>query len=111
MNVFTRERIRLPSLEDIDESQMRFERTSDSDFLVTFGNRSYVSYSSGKSSKVGIKNAVLWVDEKSRDYIVVWYFDCFFAYHKKSYCSNSWKVFQLFNSQGCVNMVLKESKL
>ncbi|EOA32017.1 hypothetical protein CARUB_v10015260mg, partial [Capsella rubella] len=111
-NLFTRERIRLPSLEAMDGSQMRFERTGEYDFEVTLDYKTKCGhFTSGKIRKVRIKNAVLWVDEKSRDYLVVWNLECFIAYHKKSYSNNSWKVFQPLNMRGCVNMVLKETKL
>ncbi|EFH59615.1 hypothetical protein ARALYDRAFT_479747 [Arabidopsis lyrata subsp. lyrata] len=112
LNLFTRERIRLPTLEAMDGRQMKFERVGESDFLKTFTYQGgYGSYSSGESTKVIIENAVLWVDERSRDYLVVWSLECFFAYHKKGDNNNSWKVFQLKKNQGCSDMVFRESKL
>ncbi|XP_010468374.1 PREDICTED: putative F-box protein At3g03730 [Camelina sativa] len=112
-NLFTRERIRLPSLEAMDGSLMRFERSGEYDFMVTLDYKTkYGHFSSSKIRKVRIKNAVLWVDERTRDYLVVWNLECFIAYHKKSYCNNSWKVLQPLDMQGCcVDMVFKESKL
>jgi len=84
LNLFTRERICLPTLEAIDGWQMKFERVGESDFLKTFTYREgYTSYSSRISTKIRIEKAVLWVDERSRDYLVVWNLESFFAYHKK----------------------------
>ncbi|CAH8261417.1 unnamed protein product [Arabidopsis lyrata] len=96
----------------MDGRQMKFERVGESDFLKTFTYQGgYGSYSSGESTKVIIENAVLWVDERSRDYLVVWSLECFFAYHKKGDNNKSWKVFQLKKNQGCSDMVFRESKL
>jgi len=58
-----------------------------------------------------IGKAVLWVDEETRDYLVVWNYDGFFAYHKKGDDKNNWKVIQPLMNQRCVDMVCKESKL
>ncbi|ESQ49725.1 hypothetical protein EUTSA_v10022303mg [Eutrema salsugineum] len=111
LNLFTRDRIRLPSLESIDGCQMRLERVSETDFLVNLYYESSGNFSCGQIRKIRIGNAVLWVDERSRDYFVVWNLDCFFAYHKKGDHNKSWKVFQPLKNQGCVHMVFKESKL
>ncbi|AEE76623.1 unnamed protein product [Arabidopsis thaliana] len=112
LNLFTRERICLPTLEAIDGWQMKFERVGESDFLKTFTYREgYRSYSSGLSTKVVIENAVLWVDERSRDYLVVWSIECFFAYHKKGDNNKTWKVIQLKKNEECSDIVFRESKL
>ncbi|CAN8291816.1 unnamed protein product [Cochlearia groenlandica] len=108
LNLFTRQRIRLPSLEAIDGWQMKFERVGESDFLVTFGYKDSGISSSGHITKVRIGNAVLWVDETTKDYLVVWNLDCFFAYHRRGDSNKTWKVIQ---HQGCVDMVLKDNKL
>ncbi|EOA18843.1 hypothetical protein CARUB_v10007465mg [Capsella rubella] len=57
-----------------------------------------------------VENAVLWVDEERKDYLVVWNIASNFAYHKKG--DNSWKRFEPLKNQGCIiDMVFKESKL
>ncbi|VVA96348.1 unnamed protein product [Arabis nemorensis] len=85
-------RIPLPSLESVDGWQI--------------GHSGRFSY---ERSKIG--KAVLWVDEKSRDYFVVWNFDCLVAYHKKGDANNSWKVLKPLKNEGFYDMVLKERKL
>ncbi|KFK37800.1 hypothetical protein AALP_AA3G031000 [Arabis alpina] len=110
LNLFTREKIRLPSIGAIDGWKMSFERTGDSDFLVTFYYESG-NFQTGKCQDINIGSAVLWVDERSKDYFVVWNIDCFFAYYKKGDTNRAWKVFEPLKNQGCLDMVLKESKL
>ncbi|AAD10661.1 Hypothetical protein [Arabidopsis thaliana] len=94
LNLFTRERILLPSLESIDgERYMRFKRPI-------------------SGSHIEIDKAVLWVDDKSRDYFVFCNLSSYVAYHhKRGDDNNSWKVLQPIKHQGCVDMVFKESKL
>ncbi|CAH8259209.1 unnamed protein product [Arabidopsis lyrata] len=111
LNLFTRERIPLPSLESIDGWQMKFVRTGDSDFEMSMYYKAHGLVSYGKNSDLRIRGAVLWVDEKTRDYFVVWFHHSTFAYHKKGGDNNSWKVFQPSKHQGCRHMVYKESKL
>lgn len=65
-------------------------------------------------SNIRIDKAVLWVDDKSRDYFtfIFWNFGCFVAYHRKNEDNNnSWKVLQPIKHQGRVDMVFKERKL
>ncbi|KAL9827506.1 putative galactose oxidase/kelch, beta-propeller [Arabidopsis thaliana] len=85
LNLFTRERIPLPSLESTDG------------FPMNITNR--------------LDTAVLWVDEKSRDYLVAWSYGDIFAYRKNGDGNNSWKVIEPLKNQRCVDMVCKESKL
>ncbi|KAH0905187.1 hypothetical protein HID58_044690 [Brassica napus] len=88
LNMLTRERIHLPfldSMESTDGSKLKFKRNFDSNA------------------------AVLWVDERNKDYLVVWAFDRTLAYHKKG--DDSWRVFRSSTNQSCVDMVFKESKL
>lgn len=117
LNLFTREMIPLPSLETIQGPHIRFERTSSGKLVFT------------KEPYINIKIAILWVDERSRDYFVVWNMGRIFEYHKKGDSSKSWKVFQplknrdycdmglkhfppLKNCQDyCVDMVFKDHKL
>ncbi|CAA0394993.1 unnamed protein product [Arabidopsis thaliana] len=82
LNLFTRVRIPLPSLE------------------------------STRGSDIKICNAVLWVDEKKKDYLVVWNISSLFGYHKKGNENNSWKVFKPLENERCIiDMVFKENKL
>lgn len=91
-NMFTRQKIPLPSMESIDDS----DATS----------------SSGESSDVrSIGSAVLWVDEESRDYLVVWSYNSFFAYHKRGDNNERWKLLKPLKSEGCIDMVFKQGKL
>ncbi|CDY29953.1 BnaC01g40550D [Brassica napus] len=88
LNMLTRERIHLPSLDSM-------ESTEDNVTLL--------------STCYGIGAAVLWVDERNKDYFVVWAFDRSLAYHKKG--DDGWRVFRSSTNQSCVDMVFIESKL
>ncbi|CAA7041049.1 unnamed protein product [Microthlaspi erraticum] len=91
-NLFTRQKIPLPSMGSIDD----FDATS----------------SSGESSDVRlIGSAVLGVDEESRDYFVVWSYNSIFAYHKRGDNNERWKVLKPLKGQGCIDMVFKQGKL
>ncbi|AEE83187.1 F-box family protein [Arabidopsis thaliana] len=80
LNLFTRVRIPLPSLE------------------------------STRGSDIKIGNAVLWVDEQRKDYLVVWNISSLFGYHKKG--DDRWKVFKPLENERCIiAMVFKENKL
>ncbi|CAE5976575.1 unnamed protein product [Arabidopsis arenosa] len=96
LNPFTRVRIPLPSLESTGEGNIIrkvCENVSD-------------------GSGIKIDNAVLWVDEESRDYLVVWNVASLFGYHKKGDENNSWKVFKpLEKNERCIDMTFKENKL
>ncbi|CAL9224954.1 unnamed protein product [Arabidopsis halleri] len=92
LNPFTRLRIPLPSLESIGDGNI-FRRVSD-----------------GRGFNF-IDKAVLWVDEKSRDYLVVWNFGSIFGYRKKGDDNNNWKVFLPFKHVVYIDMVFKENKL
>ncbi|CAE5966012.1 unnamed protein product [Arabidopsis arenosa] len=117
LNLFTREMILLPPLESIDGCPMEFVRTCDSKVWVTLNNENKANDSGRKRtsytvSHLRIDKGVLWVDEESRDYLVVWNYDGLLAYHKKGDDdNNSWKVLEPLKNQQCVDMVCKESKL
>ncbi|KAG7575860.1 hypothetical protein ISN45_Aa03g003120 [Arabidopsis thaliana x Arabidopsis arenosa] len=119
LNLFTREMIPLPPLESIDGFPMELLRMGDSKAWVTLSyknkaNSCGIKITSYTVTHLRIDNfkAVLWVDEESRDYLVVWKLDDVFAYHKKGDDdNNSWKVIQPLKNQQYVDMVCKESKL
>ncbi|KAL9286590.1 F-box protein KIB2 [Arabidopsis thaliana] len=96
LNLFTRVRIPLPPLESTGDGNV-FKRV-------------YENVSDGSCIK--IDNAVLWVDEKRRDYLVVWNISRLFGYHKKGDENYSWKVFKpLKKNDCCIDMAFKENKL
>ncbi|KAG2308909.1 hypothetical protein Bca52824_028657 [Brassica carinata] len=64
LNVFTRERIKLPPFES-HQGRLRVERRRDTTFII---NKSSVT----ARNAINKTNAVLWVDEKTKGYIVVW---------------------------------------
>ncbi|KAJ4912874.1 putative F-box protein [Raphanus sativus] len=104
LNLFTHERINLPSV----ESQLgtaKVERTLDGDGNVEFRT-------TGPDGKVyrgtSIRNPVFWIDERTNDYVVVWGLrDLCVVYSKKG--DTAWT--QLPKTSGCVDVVYKESKL
>ncbi|KAJ4886239.1 putative F-box protein [Raphanus sativus] len=110
LNMFTRERIHLPfldSMESTDGSKLKFKRNFDSSFTVTTFH--YKDNLTLLTTCYGISAAVLWVDERNKDYLVVWAFDRSLAYHKKGH--DSWRVFRSSKNQRCVDMVFIENKL
>ncbi|CAH2055186.1 unnamed protein product [Thlaspi arvense] len=117
LNLFTRERIPLLSPETMESTQIKVERISDSDLMfTTFYYKDNERLSSEKKNRIEVDIAVLWVDERSRDYLVVWSFSRLFAYHRKGDDNKSWKVFQPPKNQGWkvvrpLSMAFKESKL
>ncbi|KAF8074299.1 hypothetical protein N665_1115s0015 [Sinapis alba] len=114
LNILTRERIHLPfldSMESTDDrgSKLKFKRNFDSSFTVTtFHYKDNVTTLLSTTSTIDA--AVLWVDERNKDYLVVWAFDSSLAYHKKG--DVGWRVFRSStNDESCVDMLFKESKL
>ncbi|CAH8285376.1 unnamed protein product [Eruca vesicaria subsp. sativa] len=111
LNMFTRERIHLPSLESMqsndDGTKLKFKRNFDSSFTVTTFH--YKDNVTSSKTCYGIRTAVLWVDERNKDYLVVWAFHHTLVYHKKG--QDSWRVFRSSTNQSCVDMVFIESKL
>ncbi|KAF3604086.1 hypothetical protein F2Q69_00039255 [Brassica cretica] len=93
LNMLTRERIHLPSLDSMESTEAFHYKDN-----VTLLSTCY-----------GIGAAVLWVDERNKDYFVVWAFDRSLAYHKKG--DDGWRVFRSSTNQRCVDMVFIESKL
>ncbi|KAF3529839.1 hypothetical protein DY000_02043962 [Brassica cretica] len=110
LNMLTRERFHLPSLDSMESTEgtkFKFKRNFDSSFTVTtFHYKDNVTL---LSTCYGIGAAVLWVDERNKDYFVVWAFDRSLAYHKKG--DDGWRVFRSSTNQMCVDMVFIESKL
>ncbi|KAJ0244543.1 F-box protein KIB4 [Hirschfeldia incana] len=110
LNMLTRERLHLPSLESMESTDgllLKFKRNFDSSFTVT--TLHYKDNVTLLSTCFRIDAAVLWVDERNRDYLVVWAFDRSLAYHKKG--DDGWRVFRSSTNQRCVDMVFIESKL
>ncbi|CAH8353478.1 unnamed protein product [Eruca vesicaria subsp. sativa] len=72
LNVFSSERIRLPPLETVKSSLYKLERLGGDKGL--FIERE-ATFSKGLCLATKDLRAVLWVDEKKRDYVVVWGFE------------------------------------
>ncbi|KAG2301249.1 hypothetical protein Bca52824_029900 [Brassica carinata] len=74
ISVFSNERIRLPPLESVKSSLYEIKRLGgDKEFNELFVERE--PFSSGSFVATKDVRAVLWVDEKKGDYIVVWGFE------------------------------------
>ncbi|CAH8315388.1 unnamed protein product [Eruca vesicaria subsp. sativa] len=101
VNLFTRERINLPSV----ESQLgtaKVERTLDGNELRTTSPHGMVYRG------VFIRTPVFWIDERTKDYLVIWGLrDVCVVYSKKR--DTAWT--QLPKTSGCLDVVYKESKL
>ncbi|CAH8353484.1 unnamed protein product [Eruca vesicaria subsp. sativa] len=76
INVFSNERIRLPPLERVKSSLYNIERLGGDKGFELFIEEA-TPYNSSANILVTTKDlrAVLWVDEKKRDYVVVWGFE------------------------------------
>ncbi|KAF2600770.1 hypothetical protein F2Q68_00012359 [Brassica cretica] len=75
INVFSNERIRLPPLETIKSSRYKIERLGGNKGFNEFIIIEHETFSSGNLVNAEDLRAVLWVDEKKGDYVVVWRFD------------------------------------
>ncbi|XP_024015300.1 LOW QUALITY PROTEIN: F-box protein KIB4-like [Eutrema salsugineum] len=84
-------------------------------YLVNLFTRERLPLPSMESFEdVRVGSAVLWVDETSRDYLVVWSSASSFAYYKKGDNNQeTWKLLNPFKNHevGCVDMVFKQGKL
>lgn len=77
-------------MELIDGLKLKFKRNFDFSFMVIIFCYNNVLL---LLMCFGIDVVVLWVDERNKDYLVVWVFDCIFVYYKKG--DDSWRVFWL----------------
>lgn len=98
-NVFTRDRINLPSVQSLLRGKEgRFERKQEWEDYI---QRCKISFSKRSAS------AVLWINERTRDYVVAWSYKkhYLFSYKKgdDSWCN--------LGSHECESMAYKDSKL
>ncbi|KAF2561083.1 hypothetical protein F2Q70_00018773 [Brassica cretica] len=73
--VYSNERIRLPPLETVKSSLYKIERLGGDKGFNEFIIIEHETFSSGNLVSAEDLRAVLWVDEKKGDYVVVWRFD------------------------------------
>ncbi|KAJ4903487.1 putative F-box protein [Raphanus sativus] len=106
VNVFTRERIDLPPLES-DPGRLRVERRPDTNFII---NKSSVT----TRNAINKTNAVLWVDERTKRYIVVWSIGLWYMMYTRS-GFDSWREIPTRegpeNLHGCQGIAYKDNKL
>ncbi|CAH2078289.1 unnamed protein product [Thlaspi arvense] len=101
LNLFTLERINLPPTESQTGMITKLERTLDGWFRVT-------SHNGKKDRGFSMRYPVLWIDEKTKDYVVLWGLgDLCVVYSKKG--DTSWN--QIPDTSGCRNVIYKDSKL
>ncbi|CAH8340299.1 unnamed protein product [Eruca vesicaria subsp. sativa] len=101
VNLFTHERNDLPTVE-AQHGVTKMERTLDDDvFRITSHN--------GKEYKgIRLRSPVLWIDEKTREYVVLWELHALcVVYSRKG--DTSWN--QLPDTSRCCDMVYSDSKL
>ncbi|XP_010434090.1 PREDICTED: probable F-box protein At4g22060 [Camelina sativa] len=107
MNLFTRERIDLPSVES-KFSKLEIERTIDDMFHVKIDGE-YIGY---PEKHVNIVFPLLWIDEKTKDFVVIWFLRyrhyLYLVYSRKG--DNLWKH---YCSEGLfvVDLVYKDHKI
>ncbi|CAA7031018.1 unnamed protein product [Microthlaspi erraticum] len=102
VNIFTKDRINLPPMES-QLGSIKIERTKD-DELRIISNKGY-GY---ESKRFNIPSFVLWIDVKTKDFIVLWGLGEFcVVYSKKG--DTSWS--QIPKSSDCYQMVYKDHKL
>ncbi|CAN6986757.1 unnamed protein product [Brassica rapa subsp. trilocularis] len=101
VNLFTDERINLPSVES-QVGMVKVERTLGGYELRTTSPNEKVY------KGISIRTPVFWIDERTNDYVVLWGLrDLCVVYSKKR--DTVWT--QLPKTSGCVDVVYKESKL
>ncbi|CAL9226397.1 unnamed protein product [Arabidopsis halleri] len=98
-NIFTRERNDLPSVES-QLGMVKVERTIDDRFRII--------QDVSVSENMDMESPVFWIDEESKDYIVLWGLgDRCVVYAKKG--NTSWN--QIPETSDCCDMVYKDHKL
>ncbi|CAH8358650.1 unnamed protein product [Eruca vesicaria subsp. sativa] len=108
LNVFTRERIELPTLES-HQGRLQVHRLQNNTFTFMI-NQSSVS----ASNVLNRTKAVLWVDEKTNGYIVVWSIGLSYIMYTRS-GFDFWREIPTKegpeNLHGCQDIVYKDNKL
>ncbi|CAA7058438.1 unnamed protein product [Microthlaspi erraticum] len=101
VNIFTHERINLPPVES-QLGRIKIKRTVDDGFRITAHGVGY------KFIRIIIQSPVLWIDEKTKDYIVLWKVsESCIVYSRKG--ETSWK--QIHVTWDCCSMFYKDHKL
>jgi len=106
MNLFTREKINLPSVES-QFGRIKIERIND-DLFYRKVDDEYDYHP--KRHMIDISDHILWIDDKTKDYVVMWSFECEYTY--MVYCrtgDNIWNYRSLDIST--VNIVYKDHKM
>ncbi|AEE84545.1 F-box protein (DUF295) [Arabidopsis thaliana] len=106
MNLFTRERINLPSVES-QFGRIKIEQIND-DLFYRKVDDEYDYHP--KRHMIDISDHILWIDDKTKDYVVMWSFECGYTY--MVYCrtgDNIWNYRSLDIST--VNIVYKDHKM
>ncbi|KAG7541917.1 hypothetical protein ISN45_Aa07g019600 [Arabidopsis thaliana x Arabidopsis arenosa] len=102
LNLFTRERINLPPFES-QLGMTKIERTIDDQFRISphYNGREY-------HKRIRIQSPVFWIDEKTKDYVVIWGLGSLcVVYSKKG--DKCWN--QIPETSHCHHMVYKDHKL
>ncbi|KAL9818389.1 putative F-box domain-containing protein [Arabidopsis thaliana] len=111
MNLFTRERINLPSVES-QFGRIKIERNVDDLFYIKIDDEYDVEY---PERHINIDFPLLWIDDKTKHYVVIWSIQYrqyqYLVYYRKgdnwlkhaTYCS--------FDMVGIVDMVYKDHKI
>ncbi|KAL1201747.1 putative F-box protein [Cardamine amara subsp. amara] len=107
LNLFTRERIDLPSLES-QVGRIKFERTIDDMFITKIVDKNYVGY---PEKYVDISHPILWIDEKTKDYVVLWSRYQYLVYSREG--DKCWKQVEICSDDmfSIHGMVYKDHKL
>ncbi|CAN7137522.1 unnamed protein product [Brassica rapa subsp. narinosa] len=107
LNVFTRERIKLPPFESHKGRLCVERRGRDTDFVI---NKSSVT----TRNAVNKTNAVLWVDERTKRYLVVWSIGLWYMMYARS-GFDFWREIPTRegpeNLYGCQDIACKDNKL
>ncbi|KAG7546607.1 F-box domain [Arabidopsis suecica] len=104
LNIFTRERINLPPVES-QLGMTKIERTIDDCFRIISHDHNMISM---EYIGLYIGPCVFWIDEKTKDYIVIWGLGRWsVVYSKKG--DTSWN--QIPDISDCCDMVYKDHKL
>lgn len=111
VNLFTHETISLPPVES-QLGTMKIERmraSDDTEFRVTCDSGKEYKH---KKGSLRLQSPLLWIDEKTRDYVVVWglverHCKCCVVYCTRG--DTSWN--QIPGTSDCCDMVYKDSKL
>ncbi|KAJ0266501.1 hypothetical protein HA466_0004960 [Hirschfeldia incana] len=85
IDVFSKETIRLPSLESIRSTTCTIKRVGDKGFLRLDSTNIFVEQDSDAVSCDDVRG-LLWVDEGGKDYVVVWFFDHEYDHDYVSFC-------------------------